>query len=605
MSGGAESEEIEAVNSQQLSVTNLQTGLQSPTNNVSRSATDTAVLRAEKPHSCSAIEDDQGKSAAKAHQDAMSKQTVNTKTTEFQNNNDNFITAESMEQGSEGLHPFSSCGGLVGGVVDPLSVVGGNGVLGSPNSAFQPIRQNVHQNTQVLLHDQIMQGTYVNNLFYDSTVCCIAFYLLDRRTKDEVKETLSQTFRSDELSSAVKDLRSMRNLPPLKQRVSSIRRSAAVQSAEDLLETMEELDNKGIQPQYLLKCEDLKRCIDIEKKNENNRDARVQGIEDCMTKMMERMEAMTRTMASMQQQLFNSSNRNQGGGKQNPQRRQVNGQETNRTQNHNSIEVELGIQPATGETPTPVSNAVPTINNPMVTTQRTFASIATVHTNPREEGNHVLHGNNQMGQQDEVRERTGSFKRSRNNSGGDWSEVNRRRRKGRSGRETPPILLGTGDLSDSDEDLAGPISYWIGGTKPEVTEEKVEEVLTKIAQKKNIEDFSITQVRNLNKPFDENGDEIKYMTKSWKVIVPYKFKNTMESTNIIPKGWKFRIWDYLPRGGIKGRGGRRGGGGEGIGGGGAGGGGGGRGGAGRGWGARGNLSSVGWQNGRADMRLNP
>ena len=352
MSGGAETEEIEAVNSQQLGVTSLQMGLQSPTNNVSTSATDTAVLRAEKPHSCSAIEDDQGKSAAKAHQDAMSKQTVNTKTTEFQNNNDNFITAESMEQGSEGF----------GGVIDPLSLVGGNGVLGSPNSAFQPIRQNVHQNTQVLLHDQIMQGTYVNNLFYDSTVCCIAFYLLDRRTKDEVKETLSQTFRSDELSSAVKDLRSMRNLPPLKQRVSSIRRSAAVQSAEDLLETMEELDNKGIQPQYLLKCEDLKRCIDIEKKNENNRDARVQGIEDCMTKMMERMEALTRTMASMQQQLFNSSNRNQGGGKQNPQRRQVNGQEPNGTQNQNSIEVELGIQPATGETPTPVSNAVPTIN---------------------------------------------------------------------------------------------------------------------------------------------------------------------------------------------------------------------------------------------------
>ena len=432
MSGGAETEETEAVDSQQLSVTSLQTCLQSPTNNVSRSATDSAALRAEMPRSCSAIEDDQGKSAAKAHQDAMSKQTVNTKTTEFQNNNDNFITAESMEQGSEGF----------GGVVDPLSLVGGNGVLGSLNSAFQPIRQNVHQNTQVLLHDQIMQGTYVNNLFYDSTVCCIAFYLLDRRTKDEVKETLSQTFRSDELSSAVKDLRCMRNLPPLKQRVSSIRRSAAVQSAEDLLETMEELDNKGIQPQYLLKCEDLKRCIDIEKKNENNRDARVQGIEDCMTKMMERMEAMTRTMASMQQQLFNSTNRNQGGGKQNPQKRQVNGQETNRTQNHNSIEVELGIQPATGETPTPVSNAVPTINNPMVTTQRTFASIATVHTNPREEGNHVLHGNNQMGQQDEVRERTGSFKRSRNNSGGDWLEVNKGGGKGDLGEK--PLLSSWG-----------------------------------------------------------------------------------------------------------------------------------------------------------------
>ena len=128
------------------------------------------------------------------------------------------------------------------------------------------------------------------------------------------------------------------------------------------------------------------------------------------------------------------------------------------------------------------------------------------------------------------------------------------------GRESPIVHVGTGDLSDSDEDLAGPISYWIGGTKPEVTEEKVQEVLTKIAHKKNIENFSILQVKSLNKSFDEDGEEIQYMTKSWKVMVPYKCKQAMESTSIIPKGWKFRVWEYLPRGG-------RGGGGGGVGGG--------------------------------------
>ena len=76
------------------------------------------------------------------------------------------------------------------------------------------------------------------------------------------------------------------------------------------------------------------------------------------------------------------------------------------------------------------------------------------------------------------------------------------------------------------------------------------------------------------------------------------------STNIIPKGWKFIVWEYLPRGGRGGGGGGVGGG-EVAGGGGAGGGGGGRGGAGRGWGGRGMRSSVGWQGGRADERLHP
>ena len=101
------------------------------------------------------------------------------------------------------------------GVSGPLSFGGGNVVLGSPNSAFQPMRQSVHQNPQQQLQNQIMQGTFDNNLFYDSTVCCIAFYMLERRTRDEVKDILSQTFRSDELSSAAKDLHCLRNLPTL------------------------------------------------------------------------------------------------------------------------------------------------------------------------------------------------------------------------------------------------------------------------------------------------------------------------------------------------------------------------------------------------------
>ncbi len=376
-------------------------------------------------------------------------------------------TPEGMEEGNDGFTSvgITPLGGSPTGHVKSLvsSFGGGNGILRSPNSAFQTVgqaaqleQQMVQQSAQmgtrgVSPMQETTPGTYPREGepgsdrpypwdmgtqgAYDSTVCSMAYYMLERKTRDEVLDMLGKTFRADELTAASQELRYMKNLPPVLKRISSINRSAAVAAANDLLVTMEELDNRRKQPQYMLKCEDIKRCMDIEKASETNGDARIKGMEDCMTKMMERMEAMTRTMAAMQQQMFSNANRNQGGGRQqNNQRRQGGVQRQNETQRENTAEVQMRTQAATGAAPAPVLNAVPTQSNTEDQTQQTFASITAKNTDIGEEDIQAFNGNNQMSQQEERRERSGSFKRIRNNSDGEWTLAGgRRRRNGKKG----------------------------------------------------------------------------------------------------------------------------------------------------------------------------
>ena len=75
-------------------------------------------------------------------------------------------------------------------------------------------------------------------------------------------------------------------------------------------------------------------------------------------------------------------------------------------------------------------------------------------------------------------------------------------------------------------ELAGPVTWWVGKCRPEVTEDKVKEVLAKLAEKCGVTDFIVESVHCLTK--DPNP-----WSKSFKVCVPARLKELMNNPKCI------------------------------------------------------------------------
>ena len=89
-------------------------------------------------------------------------------------------------------------------------------------------------------------------------------------------------------------------------------------------------------------------------------------------------------------------------------------------------------------------------------------------------------------------------------------------------------------------DLAGPAEFWVGNTRAPTVKEKVEEVLKLCADKQSLVDFKVEDVVSLTK--EENP-----RTRSWKVVVPARFKEVMSNPAMYPPGWSFRAFRSGPR----------------------------------------------------------
>ena len=89
-------------------------------------------------------------------------------------------------------------------------------------------------------------------------------------------------------------------------------------------------------------------------------------------------------------------------------------------------------------------------------------------------------------------------------------------------------------------DLAGPAEFWVGNTRADTVKEKVEEVLKLCADKQSLVDFKVEDVVSLTK--EENP-----RTRSWKVVVPARFKEVMSNPAMYPPGWSFRAFRSGPR----------------------------------------------------------
>ena len=129
-------------------------------------------------------------------------------------------------------------------------------------------------------------------------------------------------------------------------------------------------------------------------------------------------------------------------------------------------------------------------------------------------------------------ERSTSVKRRRLSREDENLEGFRTQGRTRKVKERPKVNTGSASVEEF-ADLAGPIEIWVGNTRPETDEDKVEQVLMLTASKIGITGFKVEKVVKLTK-------QDQPRTRSWKVVVPARLKEDMMKPEMYPPGWTFR-----------------------------------------------------------------
>ena len=101
------------------------------------------------------------------------------------------------------------------------------------------------------------------------------------------------------------------------------------------------------------------------------------------------------------------------------------------------------------------------------------------------------------------------------------------------------VAIGKSSVDVDDGGEAAPLEYYLGNTTPRATSEIIKAVLVKCATQLETE-LQVLEVKCLTAGIDNPR------TKSWKVKVPYKYKELMEKSELYPEGWTYRKF-FAPR----------------------------------------------------------
>ena len=134
-------------------------------------------------------------------------------------------------------------------------------------------------------------------------------------------------------------------------------------------------------------------------------------------------------------------------------------------------------------------------------------------------------------------------KRQRVDQEGGWQEqrpyrAGRQQRGHQQGqhRVQAPVIKGTsGEFSE----LAGPVTFWVGKCRPELTEQRIKEIITKCAESCGVENFLVEDVKCLTR--DPNP-----WTRSFKVSVPARLEAAMHNPQMYPGTWEARPFTKWP-----------------------------------------------------------
>ena len=151
-------------------------------------------------------------------------------------------------------------------------------------------------------------------------------------------------------------------------------------------------------------------------------------------------------------------------------------------------------------------------------------------------------GKLQAGQSQQQRQdrSNSSGKRQRTDKEGGWQEQRPYRSSGRQQRTNmikAQVMKGS---STEYAELGGHVTWWVGKCRPDVTEEKVKEVLEKLAVDKcGATNFTVESVPNLTK--DPNP-----WSRSFKVCVPASMEKQMQDPRMYPLTWESRQFTQWP-----------------------------------------------------------
>ena len=107
--------------------------------------------------------------------------------------------------------------------------------------------------------------------------------------------------------------------------------------------------------------------------------------------------------------------------------------------------------------------------------------------------------------------------------------------------------MSTANVDDGGE--AAPLEYYVGNTTPRANPDIIKAVLVKCATVIGKE-LQVLDVKCLTTGIDHPR------TRSWKVKVPYKYKELMEKNELYPEGWTYRKF-FAPRNANQGAGNKK------------------------------------------------
>ena len=352
----------------------------------------------------------------------------------------------------------------------------------------------------------------------ESLLLSVAHHWSLRETVDRQVELLERHFRQDEMVSAQKELAVLLGKPEksVPRRNPGTGRATRAQ-AQDVVETLKQLSDQANTPRFLVQSDDLPRIApllgEMSVGDERGVAARLEALEKSHQKGLEKMERLMANMA-----------RGNKGPATAPQ-----------------VIVTPPPQPTFAVAAGGGARAGVTQRARRPEPGQAIAAQEDTGLQPTFFNRGRKDGRQQAGQSQQLRQERSSSagKRQRTDDEGGWQEQRPYRSSGRQQRAGRPKAQVVKGSSTEFAELAGPVTWWVGKCRPEVTEDKVKEVLTKLANKCGVKDFTVESVHSLTK-------EPNPWSRSFKVCVPARLEEQMHNPEMYPASWESRAFTQWP-----------------------------------------------------------
>ena len=357
----------------------------------------------------------------------------------------------------------------------------------------------------------------------ESLLLSVAHHWSLRETVDRQVELLELHFRQDEMVSAQKELAVLLGKPAksVPRRNPGTGRATRAQ-AQDVVETIKQLSDQAKTPRFLVQSADLPRIApllgEMSIGDERGVAARLEALEKSHHKGLEKME---RLMASVA--------RGAKGPATTPQIIVTPPPPSTFAAAAAGVPGGAGAGGAE-RTRRPEPGQARAVQGEASRLQSSFFNRG------RQDGRHQPVVQGQQLRQDRS---SSAGKRQRTDEEGGWLEQRPYRSGGRQQRATRPKVQVVKGSSTEFAELAGPVTWWVGKCRPEVTEDKVKEVLTKLANKCGVKDFTVESVQSLTK-------EPNPWSRSFKVAVPARLQEQMSNPEMYPASWESRAFTQWP-----------------------------------------------------------